>query len=143
MKNTLKILIEQSSLIAFLILVGISIEEFIELLNGEPFYLDWFIPVSIVIVSVLSSLPSLLILKERETDGKNSRWFLILHFLLVYVIVMGSGYFFRWYTTFQYFVYKSLIYVCIYFAVWFVTLLFYRHDEKMINTALEAFRDDE
>ncbi len=143
MKSTVKVLIEQSSLIAFLILVGISIEEFIEFLNGEPFYLDWFIPISIVIVSVLSSLPSLLILKERETDGSNSKWFLILHFLLVYAIVMGAGYFFKWYTTFQYFVYTSLIYVCIYFAVWFVTLLFYRHDEKMINTALESFRDDE
>lgn len=65
------------------------------------------------------------------------------HFLLVALCVLSFGYLFQWYTKLIGMLVVFVSYSVIYVVVWAVTILMFKHDEKVINGALDSVRDSE
>lgn len=137
----------QTLLISFLMQCVIMLESVINYFLGMKMVFSWYIPLSMVIVSVLCSLPTALLFWVQENAGKRQTVLLKLapgiHFVLLALIVMGSGYLFQWYTSTKYFFATLLSYVIIYALVWIVTLSAIKKDERRINEALKKVRDEE
>lgn len=142
MKRAMKIIFIQMLCINFGMNLVLCFEELLNYFQGNPFSLQWYIPLSFVLISVLASLPSLLLVYENL----GIRWMrlrIVIHFLIVFVIVLGGGYLFRWYTGLTYFFITAGSYVIIYAGVWIIMNALQRHEEKLINSALEKFHDED
>lgn len=137
----------QTLLISFLMLCVITLEGVLNYFFGTPLSFSWYIPLSILIVSILCSLPTAVLLWLQENESTRRPLFSklapVLHFLLLAVIVMGGGYLFRWYSSFPYFCATLLSYIIIYALVWIITLSLVKKDDRLINEALKKIRDEE
>lgn len=130
-------------MITFLIMVVISLEELFEYFWGEEFSISWYIPMTVVFVSILSSLATLILYNDGEEAPRKFIVKVVIHFILTFCIVLGSGYIFKWYSNFEYFIFTVIAFVLIYIGVWVATISMLKHDEKLISEALENVRDDE
>ena len=66
-----------------------------------------------------------------------------LHCLALYAVIAGAGYLFGWYTDTESFLSVSVIFFLVYTFVWLSSLWLDKQDEKKINRALDAIRDEE
>lgn len=137
----MKLILEQTFMLSFLMQVVVSLESLYSRVMGEPIVFDWYIPLSIVLASFLCSLPTLILMSERELPLRHLLPFF--HCILLYVLVMGMGYLFHWYSTFTYFIVTTISYFVIYALVWIFSLFLKKYDEKLINDALLAIQDEE
>lgn len=138
-KKMIKTLCEQIMMVSFGILVAISIEEIVNYMLGNSFSLQWYITISIIIVSVLGCLPNLIL----YSSWGNKKIRIAIHFILEFAVVMGGGYLFQWYTNALYFGITAASMTVIYCMVWVGSTLLYRYDERRINMALDALRDED
>ncbi len=122
-------------------LVLIGVEFLVDHLQGEDSFLPWYIPLSIIIVSILTAVPTLIFYKDRESITTTPS--LIIHGISCYLIVMLAGYIFKWYTSFKYFLITSVIFIVIYVLVWVSSAILVKAEVKKINAVLENFRDEE
>ncbi len=144
--NKIKLIIEQTMMVSFMVLCYISVYGLV-ILRKENFGFDWYIPGSVVLASFFCSLITVLLL-YNATESKDEspvKYYIsvVLHFILLYGVIMGFGYFFYWYRSTFGFILTSVIYVLIYAGSWVGTLLLFRHDEKLISDALDKIRDEE
>ena len=65
----------------------------------------------------------------------------LLHFILMYVIIIAFGHICNWYTTINGFILITIIFIIVYGAAWIGTGLMFRYDEKLISDALDNVRD--
>ncbi len=140
----IKVIFAQTMMVSFMVLCAISLYGFC-VMRAENWSFDWFIPGSIVLASLVSSILTVFLLHDES--GSRSRVSeiirTILHFLLLYLIIMAFGYLCYWYKSPDGAVLVSVIYVVVYIGVWAGTVIMFRHDEKVITDALESVRDEE
>jgi len=135
-----KFLFQQTMMISFGILVGISFQGFC---YREQIEFQWYHPVSILIAGVVCSLPTLFLWTEKELPRKRYIVRIILHFLALLAIVMGLGWIFHWYTMWIGALFIAGEFVFVYVFVWCVTTWIGRVEGKNINNALDGIRDEE
>lgn len=142
MKNKMKIIFGQTVLVAFLILAEFSIQGIAAYVSGEDSSFAWYMPLAVIGVSFLSSVPTLLLYINTSSKAK---WIalVVAHYLLVTTIVMSCGYLIEWYSTAPGFFITFATCTVIYVIVWVATTLMYKHDAKVINSALGDIRDEE
>ncbi len=141
--NAAKKLFVQSMIISTSILFLNGINAVFQHFAGNDIVLQWFHPISIVLIGVVCSLPTVLLLDWDQWDRK-TLWFRVaLHCLALYAAVTGAGWLFKWYTDLEGFVSVSVIFFVIYAFVWFSSHWLDKQDEKKINQALDEIRDRE
>ena len=136
-------IIEQTFLLSFLMLTVTSIEGLYSYFAGAPEVFSWFVPLTLLFMSFLCSLPTLLLMTEKNLTKLQWRMRIAFHCVLLYALVMGGGYLFRWYTNLTYFIVTSVAYFVIYCLVWSFSIFLTKYDEKLINDALAVVRDEE
>lgn len=142
MKEKIRIVFWQTLLICFLTLICMTVSGTISHFKNPDFGFSWNLPLSLVTVSFLSSLPTLLLFIKVSS---RFRWIMlvILHYILVTGVVMTSGYLLHWYVIFGEFLYVLIAFSFCYIIVWIVSNFILKHDEKVINAALDSVRDEE
>ena len=139
----MKLILEQTFLLSFLIQVVMALEALFSYVTGDPVTFSWYVPLTVILASFLCSLPTLILMSEREFPKGVRRLLPIFHILLLYVLTMGMGYLFHWYTTLKYFLVTSVAFFVIYALVWNFSLFLQKYDEKLINDALLAIQDED
>lgn len=140
-KKLIPIILNQTVLISFFMLLIIGVEGIMEYLAGRTFYLSWYMPLSIIIVGFACSFPMFALYKDGEYTASPLR--VIIHGLLCYAIVMFSGYLFGWYSNLRYFLITSVLFIIVYALVWIASIINRKAEIKKINKILEQFRDEE
>ena len=142
----LKIVMEQTMLVSFLVLCVVSIIGLLVMRKNEWSF-EWYTPGSIIVASFLCSLATVLLIYNDKYDKELSalmhNLMTLLHFVLMYIIIIVFGHLCNWYTTMHGFTLISVIFVVVYAAAWVGTGIMFRHDEKLISDALESVRDKE
>ena len=142
----LKIVMEQTMLVSFLVLCAVSLYGLLVMRKNEWFF-DWYTPGSILVASFLCSLVTVLLLYNDKYDKELSalmhNLMTLLHLILMYIIIIAFGHFCNWYTTMNGFVLISVIFVVVYAAAWVGTGIMFKHDEQLISDALDNVRDKE
>ena len=141
--NILKKLFVQSMAISTSILFLNGINAVIQHLRGTDLVLQWYHPLTIVLVGILCAVPTILL---RDSDTWDRKTFLLrvsLHCLALYAVIAGAGYLFGWYIDAESFLSVSVIFFLVYAFVWLSSLWLDKQDEKKINRALDAIRDEE
>ena len=141
--NITKKLFVQSMAISTAILFLNGINAVIQHFAGNDITLQWYHPVSIVLTGIFCALPTVLL---RDMDQWNRKTFWIrvsVHCLMLYAIVIGAGWLFRWYDKPDSFISVSVIFFIVYAFVWLSSHWLDKQDEKKINHALDTIRDDE
>ena len=144
--NRIKLIFEQTMLVSFMNLCYLGIYGLL-VLRKYDYQFEWYIPGSIVAAGFLCSLLTVFLLYDAaEAKDKSPLRYnipVILHFVLLYGVVMGFGFLCHWYNELSGFILTSVIYVIIYVGAWVGTLLLFRRDEKLISDALDKIRDEE
>lgn len=141
--NILKKLFVQSMAISTSILFLNGISAVIQHFRGTDLVLQWYHPLTIVLVGILCAVPTILL---RDSDTWDRKTFLLrvsLHCLALYAVIAGAGYLFGWYIDAESFLSVSVIFFLVYAFVWVSSLWLDKQDEKKINRALDAIRDEE
>ena len=139
----LKYIFEQTILIAFGIVLAMAMEGVGYHFAGEEISFTWMHLVSIIVVAFLCSIPGLLFVDMDKMSRGKFITRLITHCILVYVIVMGLGYAFAWYTKWFGLLLVSIAYLLVYGFVWVGIVWIGKKDAVEINSALDAIRDEE
>lgn len=138
----LKFLFQVNLLVSFGVLLGVGIQGMICTWIGTRFVLEWHFPISVIVTSILCSGPTYLLIKEYN-EKKVYYICSAVHAVLLFIIVAGMGYLFRWYTSVESFVSMVLIYLAVHvfvrFGLWFLA----KKDETKINRALKNYSDKE
>ena len=141
--NITKKIFVQSMAIATGILFLNGINAVIQHLAGNDMTLQWYHPITIVLTGICCALPTVL-LRDEDQWNRKTFWIRVsVHCLSLYVIVIGAGWLFGWYTDTESFVSVSTIFFIVYVFVWLSSHWLDKQDEKKINHALDTIRDDE
>ena len=141
--NAAKKMFVQSMIISTSILFLNGINAVIQHFAGNDIVLQWYHPISIVLIGVLCALPTVLLLDWEQWD-RTTLWFRVaLHCLALYAAVTGAGWIFKWYDDAEGFISVSAIFFVIYAFVWLSSHWLDKQDEKKINRALDEIRDSE
>ena len=100
----------------------------------------WYLPLSLVLIAVLTSLPSLLLYDLESSPRWRVR--VGLHFLLLAGIVMSAGRLFRWYEDAVGAGVLFAVFCGIYALVWAVVYRGWQRDDARINERLSQRRGD-
>lgn len=138
--SKLKMLFTQASFISVGIFLGVGIAQLIYHLIGDSFALEWYFTLSVIFTGLLCSLPSLLL---TDSNAKNFKLRLALHFSILFIAVSLLGLLFKWYTNIFGYAIVMGIFVCVYAFTWLIMLWIYKCDDKAINNALDSIRDKE
>ena len=141
--NITKKLFVQSMAIATGILFLNGINAVIGHFAGNDITMEWYHPITIVLTGIFCALPTMLLRDYEQWDRKTFWIRLSVHCLLLYAVVLGAGWLFRWYTDTDSFVSVSVIFFIVYAFVWLSSHWLDKQDEKKINHALDAIRDNE
>ena len=140
-KNKAKVIFEQTMIISTGIFFMIGIGGVITHLSGGEFSLDWYHPLSIILIGFLCALPTVFL---KEIDGNKSGFGrIVLHFLCLLGVVSFAGRIFRWYTELSGYMSLVVTFIIVYVFVWLSSLWMGKVDENKINKALEDFHDEE
>ena len=138
--SKLKMLFTQASFISVGIFLGVGITQLIYHLNGAEYTPQWYFSLSVIFAGILCSLPSLILCGENV---KNFKVKLAIHFCILFIAVSLLGLLFNWYSNlFEYAVVMG-IFICVYAFTWIAMLWIYKREDKAINSALDAIRDEE
>ncbi len=141
--NITKKLFVQSMVISTAILFLNGINAVIQHYAGNDITLQWYHPVTIVLTGVFCALPTVL-LRDMDQWDRKTFWIRVsVHCLLLYAVVIGAGWLFRWYDNTESFISVSVIFFIVYAFVWLSSHWLDKQDEKKINHALDTIRDDE
>jgi hypothetical protein len=141
----MKIVLEQTMMVSFMVLCYVSVYGAL-VLRKYDYSFDWYIPGSIVLASFVCSLLTVFILYGESGKNVSSARIIIrtvVHFILIYAVIMAFGWLFNWYHGVFGFILTSIICAVIYAGAWFGTLLIFKHEEKLISDALDSIRDEE
>lgn len=140
----IKVIIGQTMMVSFMVLCAVSIYGLFVMRKYEWAF-DWYIPGSIVVSSFACSAVTCLLLYNDGYARSRLSFVVrtILHFILLYGIIMAFGHMCYWYRSLRGGIIVSIIYVVVYFGAWIGTSIMFRHDEKVISDALESVRDKE
>ncbi len=141
--NITKKLFIQSMAIATGILFLNGINAVIHHFAGTDITMEWYHPITIVLTGVFCALPTILLRDYEQWDRKTFWIRLFVHCVLLYAIVLGAGWLFRWYTDTDSFISVSVIFFLVYAFVWLSSHWLDKQDEKKINHALDEIRDEE
>ena len=109
------------------------------LVTGNTTYsLAWHLPLSIILTAVLCSLPSLILYRDEKLAAPHY----LLHYVCVAIIVAIAGWLFDWYQGLGGLVWLMLIYTVIYSLTWLMMSWMSAAEDKKINQALEAMREE-
>ncbi len=135
----------QTLMISTGILFGVGVQALVGHLQtgSETLSWQWYIPLSIIFTGFLCSLATFLLQEDDGKDITRSRLRIALHFLLLFGVVAGCGYFFGWYDSAAGFAVIGGMYVLIYGFVWAASIWMGKADEKKINEAIDGIRDEE
>lgn len=139
MKN-LKHLFTHTSIISFGIFIICGIAQIIYHFSGDPYTFDWYFIPSVILTSVICSLPSLLFMGETISFFKLK---VVIHFMFLFAAVSFLGHLFRWYTDTMGYLIVMGMFILVYAFVWCMMLWIYKKDDKAINSALDSIRDEE
>ena len=126
--NILKKLFVQSMVISTSILFLNGISAVIQHFRGTDLVLQWYHPLTIVLAGILCAVPTILLRDYDTWDRKTFRLRVALHCLA---------------TDTESFLSVSVIFFLVYAFVWLSSLWLDKQDEKKINRALDAIRDEE
>ena len=130
--NITRKLFVQSMAIATGILFLNGINAVIQHFAGNDMTLQWYHPITIVLTGVFCSLPTILLRDYEQWDRKTFWLRVSVHCLLLYAIVAGAGWLFKWYTDPESFVSVSVI-----FFIWKSSKDFILLQESFIRQCLD------
>ena len=137
-----KLFLTTTMMVSFLITIVMGVTELVEYLTTGAFYpLEGWQPLSIIIVGICTAIPTILLLVSE--NEKTWRLRVVLHFIIVLVIVMISGYVFNWYRGISGGVIMFVEFVVIFSLVWVGNNMILKYEENIVNKALENIRDEE
>ena len=137
-----KLFLTTTMMVSFLITIVMGLTELVEYLTTGAFYpLEGWQPLSIIIVGICTAIPTILLLVSE--NEKTWRLRVVLHFIIVLVIVMISGYVFNWYRGISGGVIMFVEFVVIFSLVWVGNNMILKYEENIVNKALENIRDEE
>lgn len=136
----LKYLFQQIMMISFGILIGITVEG---IFYGKEIAFEWYHPLSILMTGVVCSLPGLFLWGGDELPRRKYMFRIVLHFLVLFALVMGIGKLARWYTMWVGALFIAVEFIFVYIFVWVATTWMGHVDGKHINNALDGIRDEE
>lgn len=143
--NKIKIIFFQTVMISAAILLGLGIQNvvlhFTAGLNSISW--QWYIPISVVLIGFLCSLPTLLLIDGIERKPSFMIVMIIIHFIIVGAIVGFGGLILDWYDTWREIWPVLMMYIVIYALTWSSTTWISKSDEKKINEAISELRDSE
>lgn len=142
MKERIRIILAQIVIVSFFMFLGLVVSGIISGVNRMPLTIEWHLPLSMFVTAILTSIPTL-ILTGGFANRLHAAVRIAAHFITLYAIVMCGGYFFKWYDGLADFVVISAEFAVIYIVVWVYALLKLKHDEQLINGALDKMRDDD
>lgn len=126
------------------ILIAMSLEGvLLHFLGNDIFYFQWYHPLSVIVCGIMCALPSMILSGEGRVTRKQAIARLVLHFLLLYALVMFIGKLFHWYGNTAGFMVLSLLFLLVYAFTWVVSLWLEKKEENEINEALKDIRDEE
>lgn len=125
------------------ILFLVAIEGLIFHFYGKNIQLDWFDPLSFLGSGFLCALISLLVYDYGEMPKKKLIRRIILHCLIMFVVVIGTGFVCDWYENVPEFLFVAIGYFVIYILVWAATTWFCSQEAKKITKALDSIRETE
>ena len=141
----MKVILEQTMLVSFLVLCAVSLYGLFVMKKNEWCF-DWYTPGSIVVASLMCSIVTVLMLYNEwynTASALKQGIITLILLILIYVIIMVFGHISHWYTTTSGFIRISIIFVVVYAGAWVGTGIMFRHDEKLISDALDNVRDKE
>lgn len=141
--DKIKWLFQQSMMISFGILVGLSIECIYYQLINDTITLEWYHPLSIVLAGLLCALPSLVLDLAKELPSDKNRLCIGIHFVFMFAVVMVMGYVFNWYNHIDGAIFVAVEFIGVYIFVWVASAWIGLMDQKKINQALDSIRDVE
>lgn len=139
----LKILFQQVLMISTGILFIIGINGTRSYLTGSDFDFPWYYPFSIILLALLCALPTSFFILNDWGVHEHFILNLILHYLSIWIITSTIGWIFNWYSSWRQLLEITIEYSAIYLFVWVTTLWFIKVEDKKINQALKAIRDEE
>lgn len=138
--DKLKMIFQQTMMVSFGIVMCMGIEGIV---YRADVVFRWYHPISIVITGLLCSFASLILYFEHEVPRRKYVGRIILHFALLFVMVMGLGWLFKWYTKPDGAIFLAVLFFGVYIFVWVASFWMGSFDQKKINSALDGIRDDE
>ena len=140
----LKRLVRHTMMIASGILLVVGLETaYFHFFRGYDAVFSWYQPGAFLLTGFFCSMPGLLL---TDGDGKRRSFFrlrIVLHWLLLFVVVIGMGFVFEWYSNRFSCGVIALAYLLVYPLVWIVTYWMDKKDVREINDALKTIQDDE
>ncbi len=142
--KVVKAIVRMAMTVSTGILIAMSLEGVaLHFIYGVKFSFEWYHPLSILVCGVLCAIVSAVWVDEKKLTRGQIIGKMILHFLLIYAIVMLSGYLFGWYDGPTGFCVISLACILVYNFVWVVSTWLGHKEETEINAALSSIRDEE
>lgn len=143
MSERIKMLFMQFLMITTGIVGVMSLEGIFYHLLGDTFYIQWYQLISILLAAVLCTVPSLFLTGFENWPKTKFVVQLSIHCLVLYAIVAGIGYLFKWYSTLSGFLCVTIGYFLVYVFVWIATIWLSKREANEINAALDSIRDEE
>lgn len=140
--SKLKVILLQSVLVSTAIVIVYAIYGIVDHIKGYPFTFYWYYPLSILAAGVVCSIPTLILI-VKDFGKKISKLRILVHCLVMYVIVLGMGRLFNWYSNLKEMLYITISFIGVYILVWISSYITMISDDKKINEALSKIRDDE
>ena len=143
--SKIKAIFQYTMMIAFGIIVAMMVQSLIYHYTGRGFDMEWYYPTAIVATAFFCSFFTHIILGDNLSKLNKSqfKWRIILHFVIMFIVIMILGKLFRWYTELRGAIFVAvdivLIYVFVWTASWWIGLI----DQGRINKALDSIRDKE
>jgi uncharacterized membrane protein len=138
----IKLFLTTTMMVSFLITIVIGVTELVGYLTTGTFSdLEGWQPLSVIIVGVCTAIATVLFF--ASDNEKTWKLRVVLHFIIVMVIVMISGYIFNWYHGIAGGAIMFVEFVVVFSLVWIGNLSILKYEENIVNKALEKIRDEE
>lgn len=140
----LKLVFQHTLMISFGICVAMGVQCVLGQIIDGHVTVEWFYPISIPLTGLVCSIPSVLLAQQKqEQPARVYARRIALHCISLYVIVIGFGRLFKWYTVLSGFIILTVEFFLIYIFVWAASGWIGLLDAKEINEAIESIRDEE
>lgn len=143
MMGKLRIIFQQTLMVAIGILLIFGAEGVAAHVMGKDYIIEWYQPFTIICTGFLCSLPTLFLIYDENAEKSGWLLRLLLHCLTELAVVSAAGFFFRWYGSLKRFCIFVVEYFAVYLFACLATIFVCKTDEIRINEALKNIQDEE
>lgn len=139
MKEAIKMVITHFFVITVAVLFFTTLSNTIERVEEYPISFIW----QVFITGIVSALPSFIFYSKKELTKRQWKIRYGVHFILIESIILTEGWIFNWYSSFLSALIIALIVILVYAVVFTYSYFIQFNDAQKVNSALQAFNQDE